>query len=830
MVLFSISATLPGDAAGFLTNVTAIDVSDSGVTPMVYLATAQGGGLSAYRIDSTGALSLQATHAYSDAMHPLAATSLLTVDVAGKSLLLPIGPSDTHETAYGLGADGSLLSSLPTTLSAATALPQESCGTVAVIVGSATYLYSANVGSSAVSGYAIASPTTLVALAPPVAIGAPADGAITALGEVNSGGGHWLLAGMSGDNRVLSYAVGPSGGLTYVGTVGQETGLSITGPSAVASATVGADNYAIVASAGNSSLSVLHVGTDGKLVATDQVVDDLNTRFGGADHLATVASGGHEFVLAAGADDGISLFTLLPGGLLFLLDTIAETAATTLNNVSALAATAQGGNLQVFAASASEPGLTELTVNLTHFGSILEGGNGGTVVTGTAKDDILIAHDGHDQLFGGAGADTFVFDPAGASSDGKLGTVMDFQVGIDKLDLSYLPILHDASALTITQTATGADLHFNGYWVEVDGKVPGPISAASFTTDVVLNVTHQAVGLTDAYGFVANTLPSTPPGETLIGKAGADVLSGDLGPDNLSGMAGNDVINGLGGNDTIDGGAGSDTLGGGDGNDLIYGGHAIGDLGDSIDAGAGNDTVDAGVGNNTVFGGDGNDLLSAGNGNNLVDGGAGADTINSGNVSDTLFGGDGNDSILGGTTTADLRDVIYGGTGNDSIDGGYGNDQISGDAGDDSIIGNFGSDTLIGNAGNDTLSGGPLSDMLYGGPGNDFLNGGFGSDRLSGGPGADQFFHLGTQSHGSDWIQDYNAADGDILVFGNSSATANQFQVNHAETPHAGVAGVAEAFVIYKPTGQIIWALVDGAAQQHIELQIAGSTTLHDLG
>ena len=797
---------------------------------MVYLATAQGGGLSAYRVGATGALSLQATHAYSDAMHPLAATSLLTVDVAGKSALLPIGLSDTQATVYGLGADGSLLSSAPTTLSASTALSQESCGTVAVSVGSSTYLYSAVVGSSSVSGYAISSATTLVALAPAVAVGAPTNGTITALGEVDSGGGHWLVAGMSGDNRVLSYAVGPSGVLTYVGTVGQETGLGITGPSAIASATVGADNYAIVASAGNSSLSVLHVGTDGKLVTTDQVVDDLTTRFGGADHLATVSSGGHEFVLAAGADDGISLFTLLPGGHLFLLDTIADTAATTLNNVSALAATAQGGNLQVFATSGNEAGLTELSVDLTHIGSFLEGGNGGMVVTGTAKDDILIAHDGQDQLFGGAGADTFAFDPAGASSDGKLGTVMDFQVGIDKLDLSYLPMLHDASALTITETATGADIHFNGYWIEVDGMVPGPISAASFTTDVVLNVTHQAVDLSGGYGFVPNPAPSAPPGVTVVGTAGADVLTGDLGPDSLSGMAGNDVINGLGGNDTIDGGAGSDTLSGGDGNDLIYGGHAVGDLGDSIDAGAGNDTVDAGAGNNTVFGGDGNDSLSAGAGNDSIDGGAGADTISGGDGSDTLFGGDGNDSILGGATSADLRDVIYGGAGNDTIDGGYGNDQISGDAGDDSIIGNFGSDTLIGNDGNDTLSGGPLSDMLYGGPGNDFLNGGFGNDRLNGGPGADQFFHLGIKSHGSDWIQDYNAADGDVLVFGNPAATANQFQVNYAETPHAGVAGVAEAFVIYKPTGQIIWALVDGAAQQHIELQITGSATLHDLG
>ena len=58
-----------------------------------------------------------------------------------------------------------------------------------------------------------------------------------------------------------------------------------------------------------------------------------------------------------------------------------------------------------------------------------------------------------------------------------------------------------------------------------------------------------------------------------------------------------------------------------------------------------------------------------------------------------------------------------------------------------------------------------------------------------------------------------------MLVAG---ASASQFQVNYANTPGAGAAGVAEAFVIYRPTGQILWALVDGGEQDSINLQIGG--------
>ncbi|WP_371158207.1 beta strand repeat-containing protein [Jannaschia sp. 2305UL9-9] len=206
-------------------------------------------------------------------------------------------------------------------------------------------------------------------------------------------------------------------------------------------------------------------------------------------------------------------------------------------------------------------------------------------------------------------------------------------------------------------------------------------------------------------------------------------------------------------------------------------------------------------------------------------GGTGDDTINGNLGADTIIGDAGNDLITGGPDAGDLRDVVFAGAGDDTVRGGSGNDELRGDAGNDSLEGGIGADFVLGGAGNDTLTGGSLGDLLSGGDGIDFINGGFGFDRMSGGDGGDRFFHLGIRDHGSDWIQDYDASEGDVLVFGGpASATAANFQVNLATTPTAGSGAVDEAFVIYVPTGQIIWALVDGAGQTDINIQLASGT------
>lgn len=146
-----------------------------------------------------------------------------------------------------------------------------------------------------------------------------------------------------------------------------------------------------------------------------------------------------------------------------------------------------------------------------------------------------------------------------------------------------------------------------------------------------------------------------------------------------------------------------------------------------------------------------------------------------------------------------------------------------GGGGADLIGGAFGADELRGQEGNDTITGAALSDLVFGGRDDDFVNGGFGHDRANGGDGADRFYHPGVAGHGSDWVQDYDAAEGDELLFGGAAdATADDFVLALSETPGATAAGVSEAFVTYRPTGQILWALVDGAAQDSVMIETGG--------
>ena len=240
---------------------------------------------------------------------------------------------------------------------------------------------------------------------------------------------------------------------------------------------------------------------------------------------------------------------------------------------------------------------------------------------------------------------------------------------------------------------------------------------------------------------------------------------------------------------------------------------------DTISGTAGADSISL-LGGDDIFNGlGGNDTANGGPGNDLLRGDAGNDALNGGEGADTLDGGAGDDVLIGGASPADLRDVIFGGSGNDSIDGGAGNDELWGGVGADTIEGGAGADTIRGQEGNDVLTGSAFSDLIFGNDGFDFINGGFGSDRLNGGAGPDRFFHQGLAGHGSDWIQDYSRAEGDRLVWGGGPAGPGQFAVNFAATPGAG-GGAQEAFVIYRPTGQILWALVDGGAESGIVVQL----------
>ncbi len=279
----------------------------------------------------------------------------------------------------------------------------------------------------------------------------------------------------------------------------------------------------------------------------------------------------------------------------------------------------------------------------------------------------------------------------------------------------------------------------------------------------------------------------------------------------LNGQDGDDTLIGSDQDDALIGSTGADSLLGQNGNDRL-------------DGGDGNDTLDGGLGADTLVGFDDNDLLRGDDGADVLIGGLGRDALNGGAGNDLLVG---DDSFLFSASISpptDLSDTLVGGDGNDTIQGGAGNDLAHGGNDADLIQGGTGADTLAGQNGNDTLTGGTLGDQMSGGSGDDYLNGGYGYDRLNGGAGADRFYHATVEGHGSDWIQDYDPTQGDVLITGRTTAQTDWFQVNIAQTSGAGAAEIDEAFVIFRPTGQILWALVDGAALDEINLVINGTT------
>ncbi|MEO8241605.1 MAG: calcium-binding protein [bacterium] len=307
------------------------------------------------------------------------------------------------------------------------------------------------------------------------------------------------------------------------------------------------------------------------------------------------------------------------------------------------------------------------------------------------------------------------------------------------------------------------------------------------------------------------------------------VIEGGTGADTLVGTSANDTMLGHGNNDVLTGSSGADSLDGGSGRadradysaapqgihiDLINSaantGYAAGDSFRGIEWFIGSGKADI------MLGGDGNDRFYGGTGADRLDGRGGNDTLYGGGGADVLTGGGGNDRLYSGDTGNDLADILKGGGGNDLAHRGAGNDRVLGGGGRDRLYGDLGDDKLLGGAGNDFLYGGGQSDQLWGGSGNDWLDGGLSGDTLTGGHGADSFVSAGTGGQGTDWIRDYNDAEGDVLVFGIADAHKTDFSVSFVKTPDVGSGKHAEAYITYLPTGTVVWLLVDGADTPHI--------------
>lgn len=463
---------------------------------------------------------------------------------------------------------------------------------------------------------------------------------IAAITSGTVGSAAYVFTASATDIGVSTWGIDSAGDLTLRGTITPPDGLWVSAPTAIAQTVVEGTTYLVLAASGSSSLSVLQVGSDGALGVVDHLLDDRNTRFAGATVVETKTHDGLTYVIAGGADDGISVYVMLPGGRLVPRAHIADTPDMTLANISALAVQSRGAGIDIFAASGTEPGLTRLFYDAAN-AQLITGTAEADTLNGSTGDDIIFDGAGRDTLFGGAGADTFVM-----VRDDETDIIMDFTLGIDSVDLSGWTGLRSVNQLFLSPTNDGIRITYGDEVLIITSSDGSTITAADLPETDLLGGTRipqviepgEPGPVTDPPPLPARPIyepPQSPadPAETGIIRLGTmndDRLTGSAFEDAIWGLAGNDSINGGDGQDTLYGGTGEDRIGGGDGDDLLMGGSGR-------DTGWMAETPKNSTNTDILLGQDGDDKLW---------GAAGADRLSGGAGDDTLWGGSGRDTFV----------------------------------------------------------------------------------------------------------------------------------------------------------------------------------------
>lgn len=621
--------------------------------------------------------------------------------------------------------------------------------------------------------------------------------------KVTHGGQDYLLASDTSNQGVVSYRISETTGqLTYAGTMGAGQGLGVNTPTAMELAQAFGETWIFLGASNSNSISVMRLDRFGNLIPTDHLIDTLHTRFGGVQSLAVAQHGDRVFVVAGGADDGLSLFTLLPDGRLLHLQTLPHVYGAGLMNVGQLSAAVLGDEIQVFVASGVSGGMAQYSLSLSGLGDVLRDESTGSIrLTGGDNNDMIVGHEGGtDTLEGGAGDDVLVAGRSNSVMTGGTGAdrfvlqngafhtrITDFMPHVDQIDISDFPMLRSTGQLSVATTSWGARITFRDAVIEVVSGHGGPLSVADLFgsafswPDRVFVLPEQAGALVGTVGN--DQLTGGAEDDSIYGDAGADTLAGNGGNDRIWGEEGNDLLFGGDGDDSLQGDDGNDEAWGGAGDDTVLGGAGDDTIGggvsgdDQLIAGTGNDEVWGGVGNDSIWGQAGADTLGGDHGDDQLWGEAGDDHVWGAAGNDTLEGGDGND-LMGGAEGSDLLhggngdDTLGGGGGNDTLDGGNDNDLLNGRWGHDRLVGNQGRDTLNGDEGNDTLLGGEGADSIFGGSGDNSIDGGVGNDTAWGGGGRDTITGGDDNDFlGGGWNDDLlSGGDGaDTLIGGNGS-------------------------------------------------------------
>lgn len=293
---------------------------------------------------------------------------------------------------------------------------------------------------------------------------------ISDLLAITVGGRSYLVSSSHHENGISAFEH-TGDRLIAVDHIGAKDGLWVDGLQKLAACEVEGESFVLAASARAGVIACLRLNDQGVFFIADILTDTRNTRFDGVVDMSMIEWNGRDFLLAGGQDAGLSVIEVLPGGTLLHHISIAQTTDWDIGAITQIEAQVIGTTARVYLTGSGAPGVAELAVDLSTLGArqsgtagndtlrgdglddILIGGAGNDRLRGGSGDDVLIAGTGQDALSGEGGANVFVF-----TADGQRDRVTDFQLGLDRLDLSGWGRLYDHHGLMIVPTSSGATI------------------------------------------------------------------------------------------------------------------------------------------------------------------------------------------------------------------------------------------------------------------------------------------------------------------------------------------------------------------------------------
>ncbi len=776
-----------------------LQIIDGPSGPILYAATGQNGGISAYDVNE-GALasSLPGKVFFSPADVGLGVGTLVDADTGtGPKLLLGSGPGHSL-IGYDLHANGGFGSK------AETGLPSGSGGTISGVATAyltdgrmAHYVLDANSGKL---GSYVENANGELDVISDAQIDALETQKGASIHDVQSGGSRYVVvagSGWSGPGSVTSYRVDPAtGALEQRDISGAVDGLGINTPTTMATVSANGTAWVVVGDGAAQSLSVLRLGADGSLTPTDYLLDTQETRFGNVQSVAMLETDGRIFVVAGGGDDGFTLFTLLPNGHLLQVATLAQAPGRGLRDVTALEIVRVGDELQIFAAGEGAPGISQFRVSLKDLGQVkLDQDPEAQTVIGTGGDDLIVATGetssagARDRLEGGAGDDILVSGGDGSDMHGGTGAdvfvvtegqhhILDFNPAKDALDVSGLPYLYSPLQLDHDVIPDGIVLRHNGTEIRITSADASPLTLADlwpgnrFDTANHFPVGLQAPGapINVSGSDNADTIEGTWANEIFTLGAGSDafVLMSNSGADTITDFNPTEDRLDFSKLDTVQqaaltsvqvgstriitfGDSSTLKLTGVDVNSAPQGTASVaGWLGTGQSLQAKTVSIQDADGIGTAFTyqwlRNGVEISGATAASyRLKDSDAGAQFSVRVNYMDGLGTWESVESQKTSSVSAawrgnNLNNVMQGKSSVDFIEALGGNDVVFGNKGNDAIFGGYGNDKLYGQWGQDYMVGGRGNDRLLGGQGADRLDGGDDHDFLSGEDGNDELF------------------------------------------------------------------------------------------